>query len=168
MPYGDDDLADFDVDGSSWTQLSTCLPFADFSARHSTHLSLRFGINTRQPEALRPRVAGAQNCEQITPGIAVAGLPPSTNREQRKTRIASRLQERATAVREFRGCDVRVADSFLLVDRFFGCREGKCAPDSVNDTTAKMSVVSHLALAPIKSACASEKEEFSSWTEWPT
>ena len=50
-------------------------------------LSPCFGFNTRQQKALRSRVAGAQNCKQTAPGIAVAGLPPSMNRGQKKTRI---------------------------------------------------------------------------------
>ena len=32
-------------------------------------------------------MAGARNCKQTAPGIAVAGLPPSINRGQKKTRI---------------------------------------------------------------------------------
>ena len=38
-----------------------------------------------------------------------------------------RLHRRVTAIREFLGSDAFVADSLLLANRFFGCREEKCA-----------------------------------------
>ena len=104
----------------------TSLPFTDFSARHSTHLSLRTGVNTCQPKAVRPRVAGARSREQTAPGIAAAGLPPSMDRGLKKTRnnasawagyhCSGFLRLRCPCCR-----------SLLLADRFCGCREEKYA-----------------------------------------
>ena len=102
---------------SSWTQPSTCLPFTDSCGRYSTHLSLHSGVNTRQPKAFRPRVAGAENCEWTALGIAVAGLPPSMNRGKRKP-ASMRLHGRVTAIREFSGSDAFAADHFCLSTGF--------------------------------------------------
>ena len=76
MPCEGDDLAVFDVEDVSHgrdprpaCRLRTPAP------RHSTHLGLYLSVNTRQPKALRPRVAGADNCNWTAPGIAVDRTP---------------------------------------------------------------------------------------------
>ena len=93
---------------------------------HPSQPSLYLSVNTRQPEAVRPRVAGARNCIRTAQGIAAAGLPPSMNRGQKKTRINASAQagyRQLEIVRLRRSC----CRSLLLVNRFFGCREDKCA-----------------------------------------
>ena len=76
MPCGGDALAVFDVEDVSHgrdprpaCRLRTPAP------RHSIHLGLYLSVNTRQPKAVRPRVAGANNCNWTAPGIAVDRTP---------------------------------------------------------------------------------------------
>ena len=90
MPCGDDDIAEIDVEDVSHgrTPRHACRLRTPAPATPPI-LSPCFGFNTRQQKALRSRVAEAQNCKQTAPGIAVAGLPPSMNRGQKKTRITA-------------------------------------------------------------------------------
>ena len=83
---GDDDLAEIDVEHVPHERDPRHACRLRTPALATPPISAPVLASTHANRSFQNRVAGAENCKQTRPGIAVAGLPPSMNRGQKKTR----------------------------------------------------------------------------------